>query len=634
MASVPVRCSPVACGVLAFLVTGAGAWPAAAQPLAPDVPKGSIDQLVADFVPDALTRFRVAGSSIAIVDRGRIRTMAFGVADPATGAPIDPATTRFHVASVTKLLTAIAVVQLAEAGRLRLDDPVSAYLPADLAESFSRPDIRIRDLLTHTGGLQDRWVGMASTTPDGVWALDTYLRSRLAPRAEPPGRIARYSNYGYTLAGYVVERVSGRPYAAYITEHVLGPIDASGSYVGPRPPDSLDAAGFFYRESITVEPRVYEHTVPAGGVHAPVADVARIVAAVIGDGSFDGRRLLSAEGARALRQPQFTPDPRLPGVGFGLYGYGDAAEDNWIAGGELPGLSTRVLLMPRDARAVIVAVNRKDPSLAMALFDKIRAAGGRQPAASSAPDAVAQASRLPEGRFRATLDDPRSFLKFAALFAPEVTVAPQPGAALAVHFGNADRADDTWRPGGGDLWLDGAGHPVAHIGRDAAGRVSHISVSDTTAGLVTFLPITWWQTPGPTLAVMAAAALTSVLTVLTWAGWWRRGAGRRVDPALRAPLLATAIVTLLFLAGFVTGLAQLAVLHDDRFAFGLPWWFAVVLTTPLAIVATLAWLAARWRSRTNDAGALTSAAVAAWTATTTLALLGVAWYWNLIGPRT
>lgn len=622
--------------LLALAVSSAPAW---CQP--PGESIVSVDPFVRAFVPDHLRRLHIAGAAVAVVQNGRTSSVAFGVADPSTGARIDPDLTRFHIASVTKLITAIAVMQEVEAGNLRLDAEVDQYLEPELARRLGGHHIRVRDLLTHTAGFADRWVSMAATSPEGVLPLRVYLERRLPPIIDPPGSVVRYSNYGFSLAGYLVERVSGQPFADYVSTRILAPIGARHSYIGPRAADAQDARGYFYRDVVTAEPRVFENTVPAGGAHATVSDLARVVAVVLGDGSVGGVRLMTPESALAIRHAQFVADPSLPSLGFGVYSRGPASSDIWIAGGEIPGFSTRVLIAPQHRLAVVVSVNRKDPSLALALFDALLTTlqPGPDPHVSLAPEATRTGARALAGRYRATLGDPSSFLKFAELFVPAMTVSAVGDDAAQVAFQNVNRPSGTWRPAGDDLWLDASGRPVAKSRRDGHGRITYLLVGDSVAGLVTYERVAWWDAPAPTLMVMALALVTALLSL---AGFALSALRRRRRPkdrpsaaaaCLRVPAAVTALLTLAFLVGFAAGLAQLAILHDDRFAFGVPAWFVAVLWLPVMLVGTTGWIASRWRSARTHGMTLSASLFYGWCAVETVALLVVLWHWNLLGPH-
>lgn len=659
----PGRCTAFA--IVLALWLAATRSSAQVVPSPPSTPPAPFDNLAAvapfaeSFAREGLARHHVAGASIAVVADGHIVSSSVGVADPATGARLEPSTSRFHIASVTKLITAIAVMQQVEAGALDLDASVAGYLEPALQHVSGGQTVRVRDLLTHTAGYADRWVGMSATRAEDVWPLSTYLDRRAAPVVDAPGSVPRYSNYGYALAGHLVERVSGVPFAAYVRDRIFAPLGATRSYVGPRAPDRDDAMGFFYRDTITAEPRVFEHTVPAGGVHATVPDLARIVGAVLSDGSFDGVRVLSAESALAIRSAQFTPHQGLAGWGFGLYERAGWNDEAWIAGGEVPGISTRALLVPARGLAIVIAVNRKDPSLASALFDAVMSRLPPGPARArrtppgivdDRPGAVHEGAgvRL-EGRYRLALGDPSSFLAFASLFVPSLTLTPRDAHTLNVVFANAGRPSELWHVASDDALLDATGRAVAAVRRDAVGRPTHILVWDHDAGLVTFARTPWWDAPELTLLILLAALGTSVVTLavlaLSWAGRGRHRASASAtatgdavpastgtnSPSRPAGLVAA--MTVVFLVAFSIGLAQMAIVHDDRFAFGVPLWFRGVLWMPVALACAWLWLVARLRRwRATGVGPWSRMGYI-WLATVTLAALAVMVHWNLFGAR-
>ena len=166
---------------------------------------------------------------VSLVSGDSLSSRAFGVADPATQAPIVADRARVHIASVTKLFTAVAVLQQVEAGTIDLDAHIEHYLEEPLRLQFAGRGIRVRHLLSHSAGFADRWVGIASTTPELVPPLTDYLRQRVPTIVEPPGQSPRYSNYAYALAGHIVERVTGESFSAYVTAKILRPLGADHS---------------------------------------------------------------------------------------------------------------------------------------------------------------------------------------------------------------------------------------------------------------------------------------------------------------------------------------------------------------------------------------------------------------------
>jgi len=169
-----------------------------------------------------LAALRIPGCSLAVVERGgRVWAAGFGTADLAAGRAAT-AETSYHLFSLTKLVTAAAVMQLAEAGTLSLADPLAAYLPSHPA--FAR--ITLRHLLSHTSGLKDTLAAMLAVHFAGDPTIDSsaaLARYRIVAR-RPPGRKVEYRNINYALLGEVVSRVARRPFTDYVAERILAPL--------------------------------------------------------------------------------------------------------------------------------------------------------------------------------------------------------------------------------------------------------------------------------------------------------------------------------------------------------------------------------------------------------------------------
>ncbi len=156
---------------------------------------------------------------------------------------------------------------------------------------------------------------------------------------------------------------------------------------------------------------------------------------------------------------------------------------------------------------------------------------------------------------------------------------------------------------------------------------------------MTFARVAWWDAPAPTLIVMALAFVTALLALaaLTSSAVLRRrrpNDGGAVGAAcLRAPMAVAAGLTPIFSVGFGVGLAQLAILHDDRFAFGVPAWFVAVLWLPVPLLGAVCWTGARWRTARSHRLTRAAGLAYGWCAVATVALLAVLWHWDLFGPH-
>lgn len=181
-----------------------------------------IDSLMRNFAK----RSRVPGIAYGIVVDGRLAHLGTaGLRHLSSRSPVDSGTV-FRIASMTKSFTALAILQLRDAGRLSLDDPAERYVPELVAlrlPSTDSPRITIRHLLSHSAGFPEDnpWGDQQLAATDDEMA--TMMRSGI-PFSTAPGTAYEYSNYGFAILGRIVANVSGMPYSRYVSEHILQPL--------------------------------------------------------------------------------------------------------------------------------------------------------------------------------------------------------------------------------------------------------------------------------------------------------------------------------------------------------------------------------------------------------------------------
>ncbi|MFV2195441.1 serine hydrolase domain-containing protein [Nocardiopsis sp. LOL_012] len=287
--------APVAAAAALALLSAGCAAPAADTPVpAPPAPaaeltRQDVDAWLDGLLPAALDDAGIPGAVVSVVHDGEILTArGYGYAD--TGAdggdpvPVDPEETLFRVASVSKPVTATAVMGLVQEGELDLDADVNDYLDFTLPAAFDEP-VTMRHLLSHTPGFEERLRGMLlaeGVEPD----LRGYLVEDPPERVYPPGTVPAYSNYGYALAGYIVERTVGVPFDRYVEETVLGPLGMdSSSFSQPLPGDLSErvASGYTDDRGAAGGPEGM-HDAPAGALTASAPDMARFMLAHLGEG--------------------------------------------------------------------------------------------------------------------------------------------------------------------------------------------------------------------------------------------------------------------------------------------------------------------------------------------------------------
>lgn len=275
------------------------------------------------LMADQLATYHIPGAVISVVKDGELFfAKGYGFADLEVRQPVDPERTLFRVGSVSKLVTWTAVMQLVEQGRLSLDTDVNEYIDFTIPATFPEP-ITIRHLLTHTPGFEDRGQNLFKLDPQAVPSLQSYLKDNLPARVFPPGRLAAYSNYGAALAGYIVERVSGLPFAEYVAQNIFAPLGMEHStFVHPLPAGLLPdmSKGYNYVNGAYVKGEFEFVTgYPAGSLSATAADMARFMIAHLQNGRYNETQILEEATAQRMHQQLFTPDPRLEGLGYGFF---------------------------------------------------------------------------------------------------------------------------------------------------------------------------------------------------------------------------------------------------------------------------------------------------------------------------
>lgn len=329
----------------------------------------------------------IPGASLAVAREGRlVLARGYGFADTASREPVRPSH-RFRIASVTKPITAAAILELVERGRLRLDDRPFEILdrlapPGGPADPRMR-EITVRQLLRHRGGF-DRRRSIDPTLVPGAVAeslgveqpidVGQVVRFMLGrPLDFEPGARTAYSNFGYAVLGRLVEEVTGRRYEAFVREAVLEPAGAEGIEVGRSfPADRPDDEVSYHHPGPPgpvpaippAEGRValpdggfrLELMAAHGGLIATPADLLRFLTAV--DGEASRPDVLSPATVRRMTAPPegVRPDSAYYAMGWNVRPPTGDAPATWWHGGDLPG--TAALLMRSGPTAWAFVINR------------------------------------------------------------------------------------------------------------------------------------------------------------------------------------------------------------------------------------------------------------------------------------
>jgi CubicO group peptidase (beta-lactamase class C family) len=321
-------------------------------------------------VEEMLNRHPAVGLAFGIVRDGRFEVfVGHGKADIASNTPITDETV-FRIASITKTFTALAVMQLWEQGMVDLDAPVAEYLRSFrlVSREIGFRPVTLRHLLTHTAGIGEvanpagalarGWFGESVGKDHRVPTLAEYYHGALPVLTEPGTRFG-YTDHGFATAGQVVEDVSGEPLQVYMRRHIFDPLGMSATdLVRSESVEARLATGYKLGSQ---GPRPVKHrewvTAAASSVYSTPADMALYLAALLGGGANEHGMVLEPDTLAMMFQPQYQPDPRLPGIGLSFFRVDLAGHRGVEHQGILPGFNSQIFLAPDDGVGLMAFTN-------------------------------------------------------------------------------------------------------------------------------------------------------------------------------------------------------------------------------------------------------------------------------------
>jgi CubicO group peptidase (beta-lactamase class C family) len=273
------------------------------------------------MLPTAMARADIAGAVIVVVKDGQpLFERGYGLADVKTGQPVDPDATLFRPGSISKLFLWTSVMQLVEAGKLDLDADINRYLDFKVPPYDGKP-MTMRQLMTHSAGFADASKDLFPHDLAHLKPLSRMGEVKMPARIFEPGTTPAYSNYGASLAGYIVQRVSGERFEDYIARHIFAPLGmAHSTFEQPLPKGwSANMSKGYRTTSGHAGPFELVQMPPAGALSTTGSDLSRFMIAHLQDGQYQGQRILSAQTAQYMHGLQFQPVPRMPGMALGFY---------------------------------------------------------------------------------------------------------------------------------------------------------------------------------------------------------------------------------------------------------------------------------------------------------------------------
>lgn len=529
---------------------------------------GSVAKASDDYFKPLLASGRIAAAACVIID---------GENPPVVKlyGPVNSQRSLWRVASVSKVFTAIAIMQLAERGKLQLDDDVNKYLKhIKVLDTFSQP-ITIRELLLHRSGLDDRFVGdgfHSGPQPD----IAQIMSQDLLKRVYPPDTVELYSNYGYGFLGVVIEDVTGQRFEDYLKANVLQPMGMQEStFTQPLPEPSRMTPGRWF----------YQRSAPAAALTSNVEDMTRFLAATLQE----DKAVLNAH---SFGEMTTRPDPSIRIIhGLGYWTGNDRGHHLVGASGDSGGFHSVLMAFPDEHVGYFTLVSGGGNSVAWNFYKQFATVSfGPKTTAEAHPIAETGMSRENRSRFAGfyrTVRYPHNDLSKTFILTDLTHVTVDHDGALRVYGAR-------WLPIGPLEFRKDDGTEKLSFQTDTSGRVRFLNSSDER--------ISWYESG------YASIAFYFIFAGLFVTGVWKAKKMMRWISA----------VVLLHCVGW---LGVCLLIGPENLIFGLPFGLkAILLIGTMLPLLAVASIYSAWRYRRKLNYVLTA---------TVLAYIPFVSYWNL-----
>jgi CubicO group peptidase (beta-lactamase class C family) len=448
----------------------------------------------------------------------------------------------------------------------------------------------LHHLLTHTAGFDESVVGYAARTASDLRPLGEFLAAKLPRRGWAPGDLLSYSNYGYALAGYVVESVAGMPFHEHVRRTVLSPLGMTrSSFEQPMPAELQPDAAVAYRctmERCISLPPDFRSAYPPGGLVTTAADMSRFLLAQLD--STDDPSPLTEEVRRFMHERQFSHDPALPGLTYGFAEDELAGERALSHAGGASGFSSFVVLVPAKRFGAFLAVNGGGSGFGADVMNLM----AEQFLSPSGPALVAPTfaghvdAPSPVGAYRSTRYAHRGVENLPTLFSGQLHAR---GTATELNIDGLGSASGTYLRVGPGLWRKAGGTELVGV-RTNGRHTTHLFGAPSFFGTrypAAFERLTWYDEPS---LVNEELSYLVMMPLLALAGWplivgtqwlvrrWRGGVPPSPRPhnSLFGARVAAVVVALVysvlaaaFAFGFIAVTTRAAAAGGGDIIFGL-----------------------------------------------------------------
>lgn len=574
-----------------------------------------------EVIAAQLEEHHIPGAALSIVKDGEVLlARGYGYANLDERTPVDGDHSLFRIGSLSKLFAWTSIMQLVEQGKLDLDADVNNYIdfeiPAELYKTSGSDvqPITLRHLMTHTPGFEDVLDGLFFLSADEMNPLGEHLEKYLPARVYPAGEVVAYSNYGAALAGYIVEQVSGKPFAEYVEDNIFNPLGMQHSTFRQPLPDQLaphmvqgykHVDGSYHQGSFEYIP-LY----PAGSMSSTATDMARFMLAHLQEGRYGEGQILTKNTVQEMQRQQFTHHPKLPGMTFGFVEHEMNGEKLITHNGATMLFYNYLYLIPEHNLGFFISHNGGDFMQGMHLFQAFMDRYFPPPPAEELPSPPADArerARDYPGEYHTTRMSFTTPDRIIGLM-QSLYINMEETGYLTANFQGEPLKFVEEEPGLYQNAESGGIQPVSKVAFETGPQGRPL----LAVGAATYIKAPWYGTLLFAGSLFSISFLLITVTLLGWttASLWRLVRGIKSDVPREAQIARTAAVlfslfTITYIAGIIFIFTDIDPAYGApkiifgivtpfmNFIFALPW-VLLFLSSAMIVFTVLAWKNSYW----------------------------------------
>ena len=337
--------------------------------------RDTLTQTIDSAANASLKKYNLPGTVICIVKDGKvILNKGYGYSNIEIKKPVNPQKTLFRLASVSKIFTGIAAMQMVEQKKLELNKDINSYLKDFKFNYITDRPVYLKDLLTHTAGFDDKYIGKSAHSEAGSIPLDKFIPKFRPTFLYPAGEIYTYSNYGIALAAYLVQTAANTKFDKYADSCIFQPLDMQNTFFRLPKERGNDLVTGYWDDNGKPRPFAFDflNDYPAGQLLSTSEDVSKFIIAFLNKGEWKGKRILSEESVNKMESVQFTHNSALQAACGYIFTIDTLNNQKIIMhDGGYVGTSTRLMMLPDKNTGFFIACNELNSGFNFDITDVI-----------------------------------------------------------------------------------------------------------------------------------------------------------------------------------------------------------------------------------------------------------------------